>query len=61
MFIPRFSNADNPCVDAASNGLNYVVEGLKNEQLVGYITLINGERSDLAERVTLLLQGERVM
>jgi PhoH-like ATPase len=46
---------DNPYVDAASNGLTYVVERFKGESLSGHITFIKGERSDLAERATQLL------
>ncbi|NJK56182.1 MAG: PhoH family protein [Pleurocapsa sp. SU_5_0] len=46
---------DNPYVDAASNGLTYVVERFKNEPIAGHITLFKGERSSLAERAALLL------
>lgn len=46
---------DNPYIDAASNGLTYVVERFKHEPLAGHITLTKGERSDLAERATALL------
>ncbi len=46
---------DNPYVDAASNGLTYVVERFRNEPLAGHITFIKGERSELAERATQLL------
>jgi PhoH-like ATPase len=46
---------DNPYVDAASNGLTYVVERFKHEPLAGHITLSKGERSSLAERATALL------
>jgi PhoH-like ATPase len=46
---------DNPYVDAASNGLTYVVERFKEEPLAGHITLGKGERSNLAERAALLL------
>jgi PhoH-like ATPase len=46
---------DNPYVDAASNGLTYVVEKFKGEALAGHITLTKGERSTLAERATVLL------
>ena len=46
---------DNPYVDAASNGLTYVVERFKSEPLAGHITLYQGERSDLAERAAALL------
>lgn len=46
---------DNPYIDAASNGLTYVVERFKNEPLAAHITLGKGERSALAERATILL------
>jgi PhoH-like ATPase len=46
---------DNPYVDAASNGLSYVVERFKHDPLAGHITLRKGERSSLAERATVLL------
>ncbi|OKH20170.1 phosphate starvation-inducible protein PhoH [Hydrococcus rivularis NIES-593] len=46
---------DNPYVDAASNGLSYVVEKFKRDPLAGHITLLKGERSDLAERAASLL------
>jgi PhoH-like ATPase len=46
---------DNPYVDAASNGLTYVVERFKEEPLAGHITLHHGERSSLAERAAELL------
>ena len=46
---------DNPYVDAASNGLTYIVERFKYEPLAGHITLSKGERSQLAERATALL------
>jgi PhoH-like ATPase len=46
---------DNPYVDAASNGLTYVVERFKDEALAGHITFVKGERSVLAERAATLL------
>ncbi len=46
---------DNPYVDAASNGLTYVVERFKHEPIAGHITLFKGERSSLAERAAALL------
>ena len=46
---------DNPYVDAASNGLTYIVERFKGEPLAGHITLSKGERSSLAERAAALL------
>jgi PhoH-like ATPase len=46
---------DNPYVDAASNGLSYVVEQFKGEAIAGHITLTKGERSVLADRAAALL------
>ena len=39
---------DNPYVDAASNGLTYVVERMRGEAISGHISLVKGERSALA-------------
>lgn len=46
---------DSPYLDANSNGLTYTTEKLKNEKIVGHITLVKGERSDLAEISAKLL------
>lgn len=46
---------DNPYVDSSSNGLSYVVERVKKEAITGHITLIKGERSELAEIASNLL------
>ncbi len=46
---------DNPYIDSASNGLSYVVERFKEEAIAGHITLVKGERSDLAELAATLL------
>ena len=40
---------DNPYVDSSNNGLSTVVERFKGKHLSGHITLVKGERSDLAE------------
>ncbi len=40
---------DIPYLDSESNGLSIAVEKMKNENLVGHITLMKGERSKLAE------------
>ncbi len=39
---------DNVYIDATNNGLSYVVERLKEEQLTGHVTLLKGERSKVA-------------
>jgi PhoH-like ATPase len=46
---------DNPYVDAASNGLTLVAQRFRGERIAGHVTLVKGERSDLAERATELL------
>lgn len=46
---------DNPYIDSSSNGLTYVVERFKQEAIAGHITLVKGERSDLAELAATLL------
>ncbi len=39
---------DNVYIDATNNGLSYVVERLKEEQITGHVTLLKGERSKVA-------------
>ncbi|HOI54260.1 MAG TPA: PhoH family protein [Phycisphaerae bacterium] len=39
---------DNPYLDSSSNGLSYAVEQMRNLALVGHVTLVTSERSDLA-------------
>jgi PhoH-like ATPase len=40
---------DIPYLDSQSNGLSVAVEKLKNEEIVGHVTLEKGERSKLAD------------
>ncbi|MDP8263528.1 MAG: PhoH family protein [Candidatus Ancaeobacter aquaticus] len=46
---------DNPYLDASSNGLSYATERLKDESLVGTVTLTKSERSPLASIAAELL------
>lgn len=46
---------DNPYLDASTNGLTYLADRLKNEEIVGHITLKKGERSKVAEIAVALL------
>jgi PhoH-like ATPase len=46
---------DHPYLDQNSNGLNYAVERFKNSPLAGHVTLVKGERSELAETAAQLL------
>ncbi len=49
------SQIDNPYLDSSSNGLTYVVERLKGQGLVGHVTLLKSERSDLASLIAATL------
>jgi len=46
---------DHPYIDAESNGLTYVIQRLKNENLAAHIKLSTGERSELASIAAKLL------
>lgn len=46
---------DHPYLDASSNGLTYLVEKMKGEDIAGHVTLIRGERSEVAELGARLL------
>ncbi|KAF0220729.1 MAG: PhoH-like [Geobacteraceae bacterium] len=46
---------DNPYVDSSSNGLTYVVEKFKGQAISGHVTMMKGERSELAELAANLL------
>jgi PhoH-like ATPase len=46
---------DHPYLDASSNGLSYLVEKLKGEEIAGHVTLFKGERSKVAELAARLL------
>jgi PhoH-like ATPase len=47
---------DNPYVDSANNGLTTVVERFKGTRIAGHITLLKGERSELAELAANILE-----
>jgi PhoH-like ATPase len=46
---------DNPYLNAGSNGLTYLVEKLKGEEIAGHVILHKGERSVVAEMGARLL------
>jgi PhoH-like ATPase len=46
---------DHPYLDASSNGLSYLVERIRPENISGHITLVKGERSGVAELGAKLL------
>jgi len=46
---------DNVYLDQTSNGLTYVIEKFKNQQVAGHITLVKGERSKVATIASKIL------
>lgn len=46
---------DTPYLDSHSNGLSYLIDRMKGQELYAHITLEKGERSDLAELASNLL------
>ena len=46
---------DNPYVDSASNGFNYVVSRFRDQPLAAHVELQRGERSELAELAANIL------
>lgn len=46
---------DNPYIDSSSNGLTYVVERFKSQEISAHITFTKGERSRLSELAANLL------
>jgi len=46
---------DNPYIDSSSNGLSYVVEKFRDQEVSAHITLSKGERSRLSELAANLL------
>jgi PhoH-like ATPase len=49
VFTGDAEQIDHPYLDASSNGLTYLVERFKNETIAGHVTLVKGERSEVAE------------
>ena len=46
---------DHPYLDASSNGLSYMVDKLRSQEISGHVTLKKGERSEVAELGARLL------
>lgn len=46
---------DNPYMDSTNNGLVHVVNRFRAERIAGHVTLVKGERSELAELAANLL------
>ncbi|MCB0506625.1 MAG: PhoH family protein, partial [Cyclobacteriaceae bacterium] len=48
IFTGDIYQIDTPYLDTQSNGLSYLIDKLKNQNLYAHITLEKGERSELA-------------
>lgn len=55
VFTGDIQQIDSPYLDAQSNGLAYMVDKMKGQELFAHINLIKGERSQLAETAANLL------
>lgn len=49
IFTGDIEQIDSPYLDASSNGLTYIIDKFKDQSIAAHITLIKGERSELAE------------
>jgi PhoH-like ATPase len=55
IFTGDIEQIDNVYVDATTNGLSYVVEKMKDQEISGHITLKKGERSKVATIAAAIL------
>ncbi len=55
IFTGDIYQIDTPYLDSQSNGLTYLVDRLKDENISAHINLVKGERSELAELASNLL------
>lgn len=55
IFTGDIYQIDTPYLDAQSNGLSYLIDRLKNNELYAHMTLEKGERSELANLANTLL------
>lgn len=55
IFTGDLQQIDSPYLDMRSNGLSYLVEKMKNQEIFAHINLVKGERSYLAELASNLL------
>ncbi len=55
VFTGDIEQIDNPYLDSASNGLTILVSRLREAGLAGHVTLLKGERSEVAELGARLL------
>ncbi len=55
VFTGDIQQIDSPYLDAQSNGLAYMIDKMKGQQLFAHVNLVKGERSELSELASDLL------
>ncbi|MFV0483834.1 MAG: PhoH family protein [Bacteroidales bacterium] len=55
VFTGDIHQIDSPYLDIESNGLSYLAERMKGQELFAHVNLVKGERSELAELASNLL------
>lgn len=55
IFTGDINQIDTPYLDAQSNGLSYLIDRIRDQNIYSHITLEKGERSELANLANLLL------
>ena len=55
IFTGDIQQIDSPYLDAQSNGLAYMIDKMRGQNLFAHINLVKGERSELAELASDLL------
>ena len=54
-FTGDIEQIDSPYLDTASNGLSYLSDKMKDQEIFAHVNLVKGERSFLAELASKLL------
>ena len=55
VFTGDLQQIDSPYLDKESNGLAYMIDKMKGQQLFAHVNLVKGERSELSELASNLL------
>jgi PhoH-like ATPase len=55
VFTGDLQQIDSPYLDTQSNGLAYMIDKMKGQNLFGHVNLVKGERSELSELASNLL------
>ena len=55
VFTGDLQQIDSPYLDTQSNGLAYMIDKMKSQDLFAHVNLLKGERSRLSELASQLL------